>query len=145
MNASPTTVEPTQPRPHLITATWAAELVRDALSAGRPDLAVRRLTEAVARLIESRGLDIPGDVLAEPGHTGDSKYDAVHATAFLYAANLCQIDAPAWTKVAPLERSWLWGGDGHESEEYIEFIRNRTPAEFLERNILCRARDWVNA
>jgi hypothetical protein len=131
--------------PHLITAPEAAGLVRDALSAGKSDLAIRRLTEAIARLIESKGQDIPSDVFAEPETTGDAKYDAVLASAFLYAANLCRIEAPAWARSTPLKTTWLWGGDGFESEQYKEFIRQQTPSEFLERNILTRPRDWVNA
>lgn len=139
------TIEPMKVSSRLITAPEAAELVRDALSVGNSDLAIRRLTEAVARLIESGGRDIPGDAFAEPNTTGDAKYDAVLATAFLYAANLCHVEAPSWTQSAPLKNLWLWGGDGFESEQYREFIREQTPAEFLERNILTRPRDWVNA
>lgn len=130
---------------YLITAPEAAKLVRDALSAGKSDLAIRRLTEAIARLIKSKGQNIPDDEFEEPDTTGDAKYDAVLAAAFLYAANLCQIEAPDWTRSAPLTRVWLWGGDGFESEQYKDFIRSQTPPEFLERNILTRPRDWVNA
>ena len=131
--------------PHLITAPQAAELVREALAAGNYDLAVRWLTEAVARLIESEGSNIPDNEFAEPDTTGDRRYDAVLATAFLYAANLCRVEAPAWTRVAPLTQPWLWGGDGFESAQYQAFIRSQTPTEFLERNILTRPRDWINA
>jgi hypothetical protein len=130
---------------YFITAPEAAELVRDALSAGKIDLALRRLVEAISRLIESNGQNLPDDEFAKPDTTGDTKYDAALATAFLYAANLCRIDAPEWTRVAPLEHTWLLGGDGFESEQYKDYIRSQTPTEFLERNILTRPRDWVNA
>lgn len=132
-------------RPHLIAAPQAAELVRDALASGKRGLAVRRLTEAVARLIESGGRDVPDAVFAEPGTTGDRHYDVVLATAFLYAANLCGVEAPAWTRMAPLAQPLLWGGDGFESEQYKALIRSQTPVEFLKRNILTRPREWVNA
>ncbi|HEX4399971.1 MAG TPA: hypothetical protein VHZ98_01445 [Galbitalea sp.] len=129
----------------LITAPQAAALVRAALSAGNSDLAIRQLTEAIARLIDSKGKNIPADEFAEPETTGDANYDAVLAAAFLYAAHICQLEAPAWTELAPLTELWLWGGDGFESEQYRNLIRRQTPAEFLERNILTRPRDWVNA
>lgn len=145
METSASTVGPLEPKSHLITAPQAAELVRYALVVGRPDLAVRRLTEAVARLIESQGPDQPANILAEPRTTGDRRYETVLRTAFRYAAGLCRIEAPTWTDAVPLGREWLWGGDGYESEQYKNFIRSQTSAEFLERNILTRARDWVNA
>jgi hypothetical protein len=129
----------------LITAPQASALVRDALSAGNSDLAIRQLTEVIARLIESKGKNIPADEFAAPETTGDAKYDAVLAAAFLYAANICQLEAPGWTQRAPLKDLWLWGGDGYESEEYKNLIRSQTPPEFLQRNILTRPRDWVNA
>lgn len=130
---------------YLITAPQAAELVRDALASGRSELAVRRLTEAVARVIENAGREIPDSVFAEPETTGGRKCDTGLATAFLYAANLCQVEAPTWSQVPPLAQTLLWGGDGFESEPYKAFIRSQTPTEFLERNILTRPRDWVNA
>ena len=145
MNTSLDTIETMKVTSHLISAPKAAELVHNALLAGRSDLAVRRLTEAVARFIESKGQNIPDDALAKPDTTGDAKYDAILATAFLYAANLCHVEAPAWTRSEPLSHIWLWGGDGFESEQYKEFIRRQTPPEFLGRNILTRPRDWVNA
>jgi hypothetical protein len=145
MNTSLGTIGAMPASSHLITAPQAAALVRDALAAGNSDLAIRQLTEAIARLIESKGTNIPADEFAEPETTGDANYDAVLAAAFLYAANICQIDAPTWTALAPLKDMWLWGGDGFESEQYKNFIRQHTPAEFLERNILTRPRDWVNA
>ena len=144
MNTTDNTHHRDQSR-YLITAPDAAELVSSALAEGRTDTAVRWLTEAVARLIESRGVDIPDDMFEEPATTGDHQFDTVLATAFLYAVYLCGIDAPAWMYVERLEEEFLWGGDGHESEAYKDFIRRETPAVFLERNVLCRPRDWVNA
>jgi hypothetical protein len=139
------TIEAMTASSQLITAPQAAALVRDALSAGNSDLAIRQLTEAIARLIESKGRNIPADEFAEPETTGDANYDAVLAAAFLYAANMCHLEAPGWTELAPLKDLWLWGGDGFESEQYKNLIRRQTPSEFLERNILTRPRDWVNA
>ena len=134
-----------EPRSYLISAREVAEFVSGALLAGKKDSAVRWLTEAVARLIASQGQDLPVGLLAEPETTGDHEFDVVLATAFLYAVNLCGIDAPAWMYVERLEEEFLWGGDGHESEAYKDFIRRETPAVFLERNVRCRPRDWVNA
>ena len=145
MNATLGTIDAMRGPSQFITAPQAAALVRDALSVGNSGLAIRQLTEAVARLIESKGKNIPADEFAEPETTGDANYDAVLAAAFLYAANICQLDAPSWTEVAPLKELWLWGGDGFESEKYKSFIRSQTPSEFLQRNILTRPRDWVNA
>ena len=144
MNTTDNTHHRDQSR-YLITAPDAAELVSSALAEDRTDTAVRWLTEAVARLIESRGVDIPDDMFEEPATTGDRKYDAVLATAFLYASNLCGVEAAAWMQAERLDEEWLWGGDGYESVAYRAFIRRETPAEFLERNVLCRPRDWVNA
>jgi len=129
---------------YLISAPEAAGMVRRHLADGNTATAVRMLTEAVARLIESEGRDVPDAILAKPDSTGDAQYDAVLSTAFLYAANLCGIEPPQWTRIAPLDHAYLWGGDGSESVDYIELIRRATPPEFLEKNILCRPRDWVN-
>ena len=134
-----------EPRSYLIPARGVAAFVSGALLAGKKDSAVRWLTEAVARLIESQGQDLPAALLAEPETTGDHEFDVVLATAFLYASNLCGIEAPAWMHAERLDKEFLWGGDGHESEAYKDFIRRETPAIFLERNVLCRPRDWVNA
>ena len=144
MNTTLGTIE-AMTSPQFITAPQAAALVRGALSAGNSDLAIRQLTEAIARLIESKGKNIPADEFAKPETTGDANYDAVLAAAFLYAANICELEAPGWTEIAPLEEPWLWGGDGFESEQYRSLIRSQTPPEFLERNILTLPRDWVNA
>lgn len=133
-------------RRYLIPAPAAAELVREALLAGKDDTAVRWLTEAVARLIESGGSGIPDDVLAEPASTGDRKWDVILATAFLYASNLCGVEAAAWMRAEPLYGDeWLWGGDGFEGSEYRDLVRRDTPEEFLRVGILTRRRDWINA
>ena len=134
-----------EPRQYLIPAPEAAEFIRNALLAGKNESAVRWLTEAVARLIESQGLDLPADLLAEPETTGERNYDVVLATAFRYATGIIGVEAPAWMHVECLPEEFLWGGDGHESEAYKDFIRRETPAVFLELNVLCRARDWMNA
>lgn len=145
MNTTLGTIEIMTAPAQLITAPQAATLVRAALSVGNSDLAIRQLTEAIARLIQSKGKNIPADEFEEPDTTGDANYDAVLATAFLYAADICHLEAPAWTELAPLKDLWLWGGDGFESEQYKNLIRSQTPSVFLERNILTRPRDWVNA
>jgi hypothetical protein len=130
---------------HLVTAPQTANIVREALSTGRTDTAVRWLTEAVARLIESRGVGIPDDVFDEPATTGDRRYDVVLATAYRYAANLCGVVPPAWTYAEPPGgNEWLWGGDGFESSEYRDLVRRDTPEEFLLVRVLTRRRDWVN-
>ena len=82
-------VEHRDPSRYLITARETAEIVHEALTADKADSAVRWLTEAVARLIESHGKDLPDGMFEEPATTGDRKWDTVLATAFLYGANLC--------------------------------------------------------
>jgi hypothetical protein len=146
MGASLDTIGPVKASSYFITAPEAAALVREALSAGKIDLAIRQLTEAVARLVECRGVDIPDDMFEEPATTGDRKYDVVLATAFLYACNLCGVEEAAWMHTKPLDGDeWLWGGDGFESSEYRDLVRRDTPEEFLRAGILTRRRDWINA
>ena len=144
MNATPNNTAHREPSRYLIGARETSVLVRDALRAGKNDLAGRMLTEAVARLIEVGGTGIPVDVLAEPASTGDRKWDVILATAFLYASDLTGIKAAAWMHAERLVEEWLWGGDGYESDEFKDYIRRQTPALFLDRNILTRPRDWVN-
>ena len=138
-------VEHRDPSRYLITARETAEIVHEALTADKADSAVRWLTEAVARLIESHGKDLPDGMFEEPAMTGDRKWDTVLATAFLYGANLCGTEELAWMFAERLDKEWLFGGDGYEAKEYRAFIRRETPALFLDRNILTRPRDWVNA
>ena len=134
------------PYQHIITMLEAADLIRGALADGDKGHAIRMLTEAIARLLDSGGHNLPAGTLDEPGPTGDPHFDAVLAAAVLYAAELCGFVPPAWAVAAaglPDER--VWGGDGFESDAYKGFIRSSTPAVFLERNILCRPRDWETA
>jgi hypothetical protein len=93
------------PTSRLICAPQTAELARRYLAAGDPLNAVAILANAVAGLIESDGRNVPDGVLATPGSTGDFRYDAVLATAFPYAANLCWVEPPAWNQITPLERT----------------------------------------
>lgn len=146
MNAADDNAEHRDASRYLISAPETATLVRDALRAGKNDLAVRMLTEAVARLIEVGASDLPGSMLTEPETTGDHRYDVVLATEWLYALNLTGVEAPAWTGVNPLDGDeWLWGGGGFESSEYRDLVRQDTPEEFLRVGVLTRRRDWVNA
>lgn len=144
MNATPNHTAHREPSRYLISARETSVLVRDALRAGKNDLAVRMLTEAVARLIGVGGTGIPDDVLAEPASTGDRKWDVILATAWLYAMTLCGVEASAWMHAERLDEELLFGGDGQESKEFKDYIRRQTPALFLDRNILTRPRDWVN-
>ena len=136
----------TMPEAAMFVHVEAAMFVHVALAAGDEPHAIRMLTEAIARLLGSGGRNLPTGTLDEPGPTGDPHFDAVLAAAVLYAAELCGFVPPAWAVAAaglPDER--VWGGDGFESDAYKGFIRASTPAVFLERNILCRPRDWETA
>jgi hypothetical protein len=130
---------------YLITAPQVAGLARAALAAGRGDTAARWLTEAVARLIESDGRDLPAGMFAEPETTGDRRWDIIVATGFLYASQIVGIESVPWMHAKSLKHEWLYGGDGCEPEQYRNFIRSQTPAVFLDRNILTRPRDWTSA
>ena len=131
---------------YILTMPEAAIFVRVGLAAGNQGLAVRMLTEAIARLLSSGGRDLPAGTLDEPEPIGDPHFDAVLAAAVLYAAGLCGFVPPAWAvEAAGLPDERVWGGDGFESTEFKDFIRASTPAVFLERNILCRPRDWETA
>ena len=131
---------------HIITMPEAAMFVHVALAAGDEPHAIRMLTEAIARLLGSGGRNLPAGTLDEPGPTGDPHFDAVLAAAVLYAAGLCGFVPPAWAvEAAGLPDERVYGGDGFESTGFKDFIRASTPAVFLERNILCRPRDWETA
>ena len=131
---------------HIITMPEAAIFIRVALAASNHGSAIRMLTEAIARLLGSGGRNLPAGTLDEPASTGDPHFDAVLAAAVLYAVGLCGFVPPAWAvEAAGLPDERVYGGDGFESDAYKGFIRASTPAVFLERNILCRPRDWETA
>jgi hypothetical protein len=128
----------------LLSATDVAELVRENLERGDEEAAARNLTEAISRIIQAPDGVIPTAVLAEPGTTGALRYDTLLATAMAYALGLRGQSAPAWTtNVQPLDREWLIDGDDDAGDEFRAWVRARTPAIFLAKNILVQERDWI--
>ncbi|MHA6668593.1 hypothetical protein ACX3O0_06960 [Homoserinimonas sp. A447] len=127
----------------LITARAAASWVRASLEVGKVEPADRVITEAVSRIVMSHG-EIPDKAVAEPSTTGDRRYDVLIATAFCFALVTRGVEPLPWmTSPLALSEEWLWGGDGGETPELVEYVRERTPALFLAKGILLRKRDLI--
>ncbi|EAR23720.1 hypothetical protein A20C1_03508 [marine actinobacterium PHSC20C1] len=139
-----TNVGPMEPEPRFISAAATATAVERALEFGDEPAAIGHLTEAISRLIQAPEYSkIPLDVLEAPDPIRDSRYETLIATAFAYALS-CRGEMPlAWmTDTKPVPTEWLWRGDG-ASEEYRDFVRDHTPQNFRDKNILTRERDWA--
>ena len=128
---------------HLISAASTAAQVEDALDRGDVEAADRVLTETISLLLLAPGgARIPAAVLAEPGSTGDRRYDVLLAVVVAFALDRRGTQVPAWAEQVPaLDREWLWDGDVDASTKFRDFIRDRTPPMFLAKNILLRERD----
>ncbi|WP_144751251.1 hypothetical protein [Curtobacterium pusillum] len=127
----------------LIPLATAADLIRDALRAGRTAAADRALTDAVSRILHAApGTTVSEDVTRPAPSVGDEHYDALLTTSFAWALLRMGVEPPQWMLDAqPLEREWLWDGDDEASPEWRSFIKERTPEMFLGKNILLRERD----
>ena len=128
---------------HLASAASTATQVKHARDHGDVETADRILTGMISRLLLAPAdTVIPDAVLAEPGSTGDRRYDVLLAVAVAFALDRRGAQVPAWAEQVPaLDRQWLWDGDVDASTEFRGFIRDRTPPMFLAKNILLRERD----
>lgn len=131
----------------LIPAAVVARAMADSLRKGDENAAIRDLTEGVGRIIrvgEGGGI-IPDWIAAEPRKPiGDRAWDTFLATAFAYAFERAGKDAPDWMTLVPaLSEETALGDD--PSPEFREWLRSRTPAIFLDKNLLSRAEDWAIA
>lgn len=90
-----------------LTATDAAEAIRDELDRGDTDFALRLLARA---LNDFRSLTDDVDraaFLAEPPSTGDHRWDTLLAAAVGRACRHASVAAPEWTRTRPLLSWWF--------------------------------------
>ncbi|WAC50344.1 hypothetical protein [Frigoribacterium sp. SL97] len=124
-----------------IAATAAAALLRRAIAAHNFSAADRTLVDAVTRITTSDS-DVPADALEEPASTGDARYDTLLATSYAFALLQRHLTPAPWMLAAPaVDSEWLWDGDTEATTAFRDFIRDRTPKLFLDKNILLRERD----
>lgn len=86
------------PRRTWLTATDAAEAIREELGRGDTDFSLRLLARA---LDDFRGLSDPAEraaFLAEPPSTGDHRRDTLLAVAVGRACRRASVAAPEWTR-----------------------------------------------
>ncbi|WIE81003.1 hypothetical protein [Curtobacterium sp. MCSS17_016] len=129
-----------------IAPTELTALIGEALRDGDEEMATRYLPEAINRILAAND-DPPAAVFEAPtGSTGYQRWDTLIATAFAWALHTRGLHAPAWmTDVAPLSPAWLLDGDLAASDEWRNYIREQTPADFLRKGILIRERDLRTA
>jgi hypothetical protein len=124
-----------------IAATDAAALLRRAIAARDFSAADRTLVDAVTRITSSDS-DVPTGALAEPASTGDARYDTLLATSYAFALMQRHLTPAPWMLAVPaVSYEWLWDGDADATTAFRDFIRDRTPKLFREKNILLRERD----
>jgi hypothetical protein len=117
-------------------------LIGDALRAGDEELAIRHLPQAINQILTS-GDNLPDGVLeAPPVSTGVPRWDTLIATAYAWALRSRGVTPPHWMTDAPaVQPAWLLNGDLAASNAWRDYIREQTPAEFLDKGILIRERD----
>ncbi|EPR75384.1 hypothetical protein ADILRU_2340 [Leifsonia rubra CMS 76R] len=139
------------PRPtgaaHLLTAETVSRAMARSLRKGDQESAIRDLTEGVGRLIRAsdNGEQIPQWVIAQPTRPiGAQPWDTFLATAFAYGLERAGQEVPQWMTDVPSLPEVTSPGDT-PGPEFRDWLRSRTPAVFLEKNILSRAEDWAIA
>lgn len=114
-----------------LTATDAAEAIREELARDDTDFALRLLGRA---LNDFRSLTDEADratFLAEPPSTGDHRWDALVAVAVGRACRRASVAEPAWARTEPLASWWFPVFDPVLAARTMQ----RTPAEFAARGI----------
>ena len=129
-----------------LSASDAAAGARKALAAGDISSADRFVAEVSSRvLLAPDGAVVPGAIVSEPASTGDIQYDTLLATALAFALASRGMAAPAWSvSVRPLDREWMWDGGYGAGGAFRDFVRARTPALFLAKNLLLREQDLIS-
>ncbi|GAA1210826.1 helix-turn-helix transcriptional regulator [Rhodoglobus aureus] len=139
------------PRPtgvaQLLPAATVSRAMARSLRKDDSESAIRDLTEGVGRLIRASesGEHIPEWAIAQPTRLiGIPLWDTFLATAFAYGLERAGQIVPEWmTDVPPLPHETS-PGDA-PGPEFRDWLRARTPAVFLKKNILSRAEDWAIA
>lgn len=114
-----------------LTATDAAEAIRDELDRGDTDFALRLLARA---LNDFRSLTDDVDrasFLAEPPSTGDRRWDTLLAAAVGRACRHASVTAPGWTRTPPLASWWFPVFDPVLTARTMQ----RTPADLASKGI----------
>lgn len=140
------TPEPTESA-QLLAADTISRVMARSLQTDDTESAIRDLTEGIGRLIvaSKKGIQIPEWVATKPTKPiGIQLWDTFLATAFAYGLEQAGQKPLEWmSEVQPLQEETLPGDD--PSPEFRDWLRKRTPAVFMEKNILSRAEDWAIA
>lgn len=114
-----------------LTATDAADAIREELGRGDTDFALRLLARA---LNDFRSLTEPDEraaFLAEPPSTGDRRWDTLVAAAVARACRQTSVAAPEWTRTRPLTSWWFPVFDPVLTARTMQ----RTPADLASKGI----------
>lgn len=122
-------------------------LIGDALRSGGEELAVRLLPEATNSILTCDTDDFPSYVLEQPtSSTGQQRWDTLIATAYAWALRTRGMQPAQWMADVPaLHPAWLLDGDLAASDAWRDYVREQTPADFLNKGILIRERDLRTA
>lgn len=122
---------PAPPRRTWLTATDAAEAIREELERGDTDFALRLLARA---LNDFRALTDPAErdaFLAEPPSTGDHRWDTLLAVTVGRVCRQASVTPPEWTRARPLTSWWFPVFDPLLTARTIQ----RTPADLAAKGI----------
>ncbi len=114
-----------------LTATDAAQAIREELDRGDTDFALRLLARA---LNDFRSLTEPDEraaFLAEPPSTGDRRWDTLLAATVGRACRQASVTAPEWTRTRPLTSWWFPVFDPVLTARTMQ----RTPADLASKGI----------
>ncbi len=134
------------PQSELIAPETAARSIAEQLGRGDIDGAARDLAESVGRLIryldEHPGVEPPAWAIEVP-KTADlpMMWSTFIATAFAYALQNAGRAISPWMLDAPKLPDETALGD-EPSPEFREWLRERTPEVFRQKNLLSRPEDW---
>jgi transcriptional regulator with XRE-family HTH domain len=116
------------------TAAAIANRIRDAIAAGRPDLAVRHFIQLNDNLAAEKNEVRYSLGLTEPAPTGQKHWDAAIAGLVAYRLREEGFPAPNWTLKPGRRLGKRWTLN---SGRYVIPVDPRdVPAEFLERGVL---------
>lgn len=119
-----------------------AAAIRHELASGDEDHAMRLLLDGVNELPDAATAGLLDEALAEPGSTGDPRWDTLLAAAIRYRLHGIGIDPPAWTHKDPLPRFW-WPLDAGPQRAGYDYAS--APVELARVGIFLSEDDFTRA
>lgn len=117
-----------------------AAYLRDLLSRGDEDDALRFLVDGVTRLPEVDPPEVEM-FLAEPESLGDLRWDTLLAVSVAHVCRREGMTPPSWTRRDTLPQ-WWWPGEVHARRAWVV---QRTPVDFRRVGIWFDARNFTGA